>query len=115
MWRNNEVRGFVDWLRKHNATVKPEHRVAFHGLDLYSLYTSIRSVLSYLDEVDPASAKIARERYGCLTPRQADPATYGHAALNGSYPTRGKDVVRGLKDLMGKQQAYAAHEGEGFL
>ena len=34
MWRNNEVRGFVDWLRKHNATVKPEHRVAFHGLDL---------------------------------------------------------------------------------
>jgi protein-L-isoaspartate(D-aspartate) O-methyltransferase len=34
MWRNNEVRGFVDWLRKHNAMVKPEHRVAFHGLDL---------------------------------------------------------------------------------
>ncbi|MFI4971864.1 MAG: protein-L-isoaspartate(D-aspartate) O-methyltransferase, partial [Hyphomicrobiales bacterium] len=60
MWRNNEVRGFVDWLRGHNATVKPEHRVAFHGLDLYSLYTSIRSVLGYLDEVDPASAKIAR-------------------------------------------------------
>jgi protein-L-isoaspartate(D-aspartate) O-methyltransferase len=115
MWRNNEVRGFVDWLRKHNATVKPEHRVAFHGLDLYSLYTSIRSVLGYLDEVDPASAKIARERYGCLTPWQADPATYGHAALNGSYPTCEKDVVRALKDLMGKQQAYAAHDGERFL
>lgn len=115
MWRNNEVRGFVDWLREHNAGVKPENRVAFHGLDLYSLYTSIRSVLDYLDEVDPASAKIARERYGCLTPWQADPATYGHAALNGSYPTCENDVVRALKDLMGKQQAYAGHDGERFL
>jgi protein-L-isoaspartate(D-aspartate) O-methyltransferase len=115
MWRNNEVRGFVDWLREHNAAVKPENRVAFHGLDLYSLYTSIRFVLDYLDDVDPAAAQIARKRYGCLTPWQADPATYGHAALNGSYPTCENDVVRALKDLMGKQQAYAAHDGERFL
>jgi protein-L-isoaspartate(D-aspartate) O-methyltransferase len=50
-----------------------------------------------------------------LTPWQADPATYGHAALNGTYPTCEKDVVRALKDLMGKQQAYAAHDGERFL
>jgi protein-L-isoaspartate(D-aspartate) O-methyltransferase len=115
MWRNNEVRAFVDWLRAHNGAVKPENRVAFHGLDLYSLYTSIRSVLDYLDEVDPAAAKIARERYGCLTPWQADPATYGHAALNGSYPTCEEGVVRALRDLMGKQHAYAGHDGERFL
>ncbi len=115
MWRNNEVCGFVDWLREHNAAVKPEDRVAFHGLDLYSLFTSIRSVLDYLDEVDPAAAKIARERYGCLTPWQADPATYGHAALNGTYPTCEEGVVRALRDLMGKQHAYAGHDGERFL
>ncbi len=115
MWRNNEVRWFVDWLREHNARLNPEDRVAFHGLDLYSLYTSIRSVLDYLDDVDPASAKVARQRYGCLTPWQADPATYGHAALTGSYPTCESDVVRALKDLMAKQQAYATHDGERFL
>src|SRR6516165_7063799 len=87
MWRNNEMRDFVIWLRRHNGTVEKERRVAFHGLDLYSLYDSIRSVLNYLDEVDPASAKVARERYGCLTPWQNDPATYGHAALTGAYPS----------------------------
>ena len=38
MWRNNEVRAFVDWLREHNPTLQPTQRVAFHGLDLYSLY-----------------------------------------------------------------------------
>ena len=53
MWRNTEVRDFVSWLRKHNGTVEKGKRVAFHGLDLYSLYNSIRSVLNYLDEVDP--------------------------------------------------------------
>jgi protein-L-isoaspartate(D-aspartate) O-methyltransferase len=115
MWRNNEVRAFVDWLREHNAEVNPENRVAFHGLDLYSLYDSIRFVLNYLDEVDPRAAKIARERYGCLTPWQADPATYGQAALNGTYPTCEDDVVRALKDLMARQQAYAGHDGERFL
>jgi protein-L-isoaspartate(D-aspartate) O-methyltransferase len=115
MWRNNEVRSFVDWLRGHNAVLKPGARVAFHGLDLYSLYASIRSVLEYLDEVDPRSAKIARERYGCLSPWQADPATYGHAALTGSYPTCESDVVRALRDLMAKRQAYASHDGERFL
>ena len=58
MWRNNEVRAFVDWLREHNAPLKPTQRVAFHGLDLYSLYDSIRAVLKYLDDVDPSTARL---------------------------------------------------------
>src|SRR5487761_2370971 len=115
MWRNTEMRDFVSWLRKHNGTVEREKRVAFHGLDLYSLYDSIRSVLNYLDEVDPKSARVARERYGCLTPWQRDPATYGHAALTGSYPTCETDVVRALSDLLAKRRAYAEHDGERFL
>lgn len=115
MWRNSEVRDFVSWLRKHNGTVEKNERVAFHGLDLYSLYDSIRSVLNYLDEVDPHSARVARERYGCLTPWQHDPATYGHAALTGSYPTCEPEVARALTDLLAKRRAYAEHDGERFL
>ncbi len=115
MWRNTEMRDFVSWLRKHNGTVERDKRVAFRGLDLYSLYDSIRSVLNYLDEVDPESAKVARERYGCLTPWQRDPATYGHAALTGSYPTCETDVARALTDLLAKRRAYAEHDGERFL
>jgi len=115
MWRNEEVRDFVDWLRGRNATVDPAKRVAFHGLDLYSLYNSIRSVLNYLDDVDPRAARVARERYGCLTPWQSDPATYGHAALTGAYETCEREVVTMLLDLMEKRQAYAEHDGERFL
>jgi protein-L-isoaspartate(D-aspartate) O-methyltransferase len=115
MWRNSEVRAFVDWLRSHNSALKPTSRVAFHGLDLYSLYDSIRFVLEYLDDVDPKSAEIARERYGCLTPWQSDPAIYGHAALTGRYPTCEAHVAHALSDLLQKRQAYAAHDGERFL
>ena len=115
MWRNNEVRAFVDWLRTHNAPLKPAERAAFHGLDLYSLYDSIRAVLKYLDEVDPATAGVARERYGCLTPWQSDPATYGHAALTGAYPTCESEVAVVLTDLLHKRRAYAERDGERFM
>jgi protein-L-isoaspartate(D-aspartate) O-methyltransferase len=115
MWRNDEVRAFVDWLREHNASLKPTERTAFHGLDLYSLYDSIRAVLRYLDEVDPATARVARERYGCLTPWQSDPATYGHAALTGGYPTCESEVAHVLSDLLRKRRAYTQHDGERFL
>ncbi len=64
MWRNREVKAFVDWLRHHNAERKPEQRVAFYGLDLYSLHRSMHMVLEYLRDVDPETAKIARRRYG---------------------------------------------------
>ena len=115
MWRNQEVRDFVDWLRARNAGVEAGKRVAFHGLDLYSLFNSIRSVLNYLDDVDPRTARVARQRYGCLTPWQSDPATYGHAALTGNYQTCEREVVSMLADLMQKRRAYAEHDGERFL
>ncbi|MGO9512805.1 MAG: protein-L-isoaspartate(D-aspartate) O-methyltransferase [Steroidobacteraceae bacterium] len=115
MWRNREVRQFVDWLRAHNTGIKPAARVAIHGLDLYSLYNSIQSVLDYLDTVDPDTAEIARRRYGCLTPWQSDPVVYGHATLTGKYQTCEREVTSMLTELMQKRRAYAERDGERFL
>jgi len=115
MWRNNEMRAFVDWLHGHNAALAPERRAAIYGLDLYSLYTSIQAVLKYLDDVDPEAAQVARHRYACLTPWQNDPASYGRAALDGAYRTCEPEVVSMLEDILRKQAAYSAHDGERFL
>jgi len=115
MWRNKETQAFVDWLRSHNTHATPERRVAFHGLDLYSLYTSIRAILNYLDDVDPEVARIARERYGCLTPWQADPATYGQVALTGVYRTCENDVADMLIELLQKRGDYTPRDGERFM
>ena len=115
MWRNDDVREFVDWLRIHNTDKSPDDRIAFHGLDLYSLYSSIREILKYLDEVDPGTAAIARHRYGCLTPWQADPATYGRAALSGTYRNCEREVVNMLGEISKRHREYAEHDGVRFL
>jgi protein-L-isoaspartate(D-aspartate) O-methyltransferase len=115
MWRNEETRAFVDWLHKHNAMKPYRERIAFYGLDLYSLYNSVRAVIGYLTTVDPDLAEIARQRYGCLTPWEADPAAYGHAALTGAYRRCEEDVAHILVELLEKQQAYASHDGERFF
>jgi protein-L-isoaspartate(D-aspartate) O-methyltransferase len=111
MWCNREFRDFVDWLHVHNADRRPESRVRFAGLDLYALYNSIAAVLQYLDQVDPAAARVARERYGCLTPWQSDPAAYGRAALTGTYRSCESDVVQMLRELLTKRTEYA-HAGD---
>src|SRR5438270_848747 len=85
MWRNLEVHEFVDWLRAHNEGQEPARRAGFFGLDIYNMSASIRAVIEYLDKVDPEAARVARERYGCLTPWQHDPATYGRAVLSAGY------------------------------
>ena len=115
MWRNEEVRGFVDWLHQWNAARAPQTRAGFYGLDLYSLYNSTQAIIDYLEDVDPELARIARHRYGCLSPWEADPAAYGHAALTGAYRHCEDDVTAMLVDLMRKRQQYALSDGERFL
>jgi len=115
MWRNDEVRQFVDWLREHNAQKETGERVAFHGLDLYSMYTSIAAVLEYLDRVDPKAAQLARTRYACLTPWQSDPTVYGQAMLTGEYQSCEDEVSQMLRDLLQSRRRYAEHNGERFL
>jgi protein-L-isoaspartate(D-aspartate) O-methyltransferase len=103
MWRNREFAAFVEWLRGYNLGREPERRVAVCGLDLYSMYTSIERVLEFLDDRDPDSATVARERYGCLTPWQSDPAVYGRVALSHRYRSCERAVVSMLGDLLERQ------------
>ena len=115
MWRNEEVREFIDWLHEHNAQHAYDFRCGFYGLDLYSLYNSVRATIAYLEDVDPDLAMVARQRYGCLSPWEADPAAYGHAALTGAYRNCEDAVVKVLTELYEKRQDYAMHDGERFL
>lgn len=112
MWRNQETREFVDWLHEHNSELPVNQRSGFFGLDLYSLYTSVREVTKYLDDMDPELARVARERYGCLSPWESDPAAYGQAALTGRYQDCEDDVTAMLIELLKKRQEYAPFDGE---
>lgn len=117
MWRNVEVLDFAEWLRRHNQGLPPARQASFHGLDVYSLGASLAAVLSYLDAVDPAEAKAARERYGCLTPWQADPVRYGRAVMRGADSCE-DEVAEQLCRLLDNRLSYLAAglpDGEAYF
>jgi protein-L-isoaspartate(D-aspartate) O-methyltransferase len=115
MWRNREMTAFVAWLRNHNLEQPPERQVSFHGLDLYSLNTSIRAVVDYLDRVDPEAAAVARRRYGCLAPWASEPAGYGRMALTQGYALCERAVTDMLRELLDMRMKYTARDGRDWF
>jgi erythromycin esterase-like protein len=112
MWRNTVVLNFVNWLRAHNLSLRNEsHRAGFYGIDLYSLGSSMRAVLEYLDKTDPAAAKRARYRYSCLEDFGEDPQAYGYAASYDLGKSCEDEVIQQLVDLRGKAADYAKRDG----
>lgn len=115
MWRNVEVLAFADWLRGFNEGKSREEEVGFFGLDVYSLRSSIASVLHYLDKVDPEESHRARWRYGCLTPWQDEPSQYGMAVLGGRQTQCEDQAVEQLVQLLEKRLTYIREDGEAWF
>jgi len=117
MWRNTEVLHFINWLHGWNAEFrrpgsKNKYPVGFYGLDLYSMNTSIHSVIAYLNRIDPAAAERARERYGCLDHFMDNPQAYGYAAESGLAESCEKEIVMQLLDM--QRRACVDAERNGF-
>jgi erythromycin esterase-like protein len=102
-------------MRSYNRGKPAQAQVGFYGLDMYNMRGSIAVVLGYLDKVDPEAAQAARERYGCLTPWQKEPSTYGRAVLSAGYHTCEEAVVAQCQELLKRQLEYAANDAGGFL
>lgn len=110
MWRNEEVQSFINWLRAHNVQLPREKRAGFFGLDLYSMGSSIRAVIDYLDRVDPETTQAARKSCGCLEPWAKDLASYGRVARNRGYAPCETGLVEMLKELLTKRLALMSTE-----
>ena len=111
MWRNTYVVEFVSWLRAYNDTQRPERRVGFYGIDLYSLRASMEAVLAYLANVDPEGAGRARQRYACFDQFHEEPQAYGYATEFGLSPTCEREAVAALVELQRKRAEYASADG----
>ena len=99
MWRNTEVRDFVEWLRDFNAQRGRHEQVGFYGMDLYSLFSSIQAVLTYLDGTDPDAARRARARYACFDHAREDSQAYGYGASFGLTPSCEDEAVQQLREM----------------
>jgi erythromycin esterase-like protein len=106
MWRNVDVVAFVEWLHDYNEGLPPQHQVGFYGMDLYSLYGSIRAVLEYLEKTDPDAAERARDRYACFDRYGENPENYAYVDAFGLESCENA-VVDVLMTLRARQQALA--------
>ncbi|MGX7951492.1 erythromycin esterase family protein [Tsuneonella sp. HG249] len=111
MWRNPVIAQLMHDLHALNRDRGPEAMAGFFGLDIYNMAGSIDAVLAYLDEHDPEAAAVARERYGCLTPWQADPAVYGRAAMHPGFERCEQAVVTQCRELLNEA---LQKDGEAF-
>ncbi|MCU1241388.1 MAG: erythromycin esterase-like enzyme [Candidatus Acidoferrum typicum] len=112
MWRNTDVVEFVAWLREYNdALPEGSRKVGFYGLDLYSLHSSARAVLDFLDKVDPEAARRARYRYSCFEHFGEDTQAYGYAASFGLSKSCEDEVVNQLIEMQKLAGDLASRDG----
>ena len=74
MWANWEIVAFTEWMHKYNKN--RSNKAGFYGLDVYSLWESMESILNYLEKKDPQAAQTARQAYQCFEPYGEDPQSY---------------------------------------
>lgn len=114
MWANREVQHFAEWLRQFNHRRGEEQRVGFYGLDVYSLWDSMREVIAYLNRVDPSAVATARRAYNCFEPYAEDEQEYARATA--LVPTSCEDeTVAVLSALRRGAASYREDGREGFF
>lgn len=79
MWANTEVAEFCRWLRDWNAHHPEAGHAGFHGLDVYSLWESLRAIVGYVREHEPSGLDAVWQAYRCFEPYSGDPQQYAAA------------------------------------
>jgi erythromycin esterase-like protein len=111
MWRNTVVLDFVEWLREENSSRNANAKTGFFGLDLYSLFSSMRTVVDYLDRVDPDAARRARYRYSCFEHFGEDSQAYGYTASFDLSRSCENEAVSQLVELQRRAMDYLGRAG----
>jgi erythromycin esterase len=83
-----------------NENLPAGRRAGFHGLDVYSLWESLREILVWLREHDPDRVPATLSAYRCFEPYAEDPNAYAWATRFVAA-TCEDEVVRMLLDLRG--------------
>ena len=106
----------MEWLRRYNdqRRVPDDRKVGFYGLDVYSLWDSMRAVVDYLERLDPQLAAGARRAYRCFEPYGEDEQEYARATY--LVPTSCEDeAVSVLRALRQHAPEYAQDGAEAYF
>src|SRR5215211_70506 len=106
MWANWEIVAFAEWMRTFNNN--KFNKAGFYGLDVYSLWESMESILKYLEDKDLQAAQAAMQAYQCFEPYNEDPQSYAWSTR--MVPENCEDEVINL--LLEMQQRINRYDGD---
>jgi len=113
MWANEDVAEFLGWLRDWNRARPVDQRVGFYGLDVYSLWDSLRAIISWLEQHEPDALPAALEAWRCFAPHHEDP--HGYAWSTRLVPESCEpDVVALLVEVRRRAAARQPDDEEAF-
>jgi erythromycin esterase len=106
MWANWEIVALANWLQKHNAGLPANKKVGFYGLDVYSLWESMESIMQYLKKTDADALKVAEKAFRCFEPyRKEEGQSYAKASRFVPELCE-NEVVQLLKEIQQKLPSY---------
>jgi erythromycin esterase len=115
MWANREVQELVAWLEWYNQGRPEDEKVGFYGLDVYSLWDSLRAVMRYLRERgDPAALAAARRAVRCFDPFGEDAQEYARHTMLVPEGCR-EPVVNLLRELRARVPKTDADGKDAFF
>lgn len=97
LWSNTETVEFCRWLRARNATLPPDERIAWHGLEGFPVQALLRATVRWLRENEPGHLAAALDPAGGEIPLVP--------------PERVDAVVNALLDRFGTEPTVDAGSG----
>jgi erythromycin esterase-like protein len=114
MWANWEMVALSEWLHLHNAGLSADKRTGFYGLDVYSLWESMESIINYLQKNDPGALQAAKEAYSCFEPyRKGEGASYARSLRFVPEGCR-EEVLSMLKKIKMQMPTYDGEPESAF-
>jgi erythromycin esterase-like protein len=112
MWGNWEVAALAEWLREYNSKLPMDKKVGFYGLDVYSLWDSMKAMMQYLEKKDPQAAKSVKRAIRCFEPFNEDEQQYARYTLHDSGCRN--EVLSLLREVRLKAQFLDGDREAGF-
>lgn len=106
MWANWEIVALSEWLYQYNKNLPSNKKTGFYGLDVYSLWESMESIMQYLRKTDPYALKIAEEAFRCFEPYSKDEGTAYARALQFVPELCQNEVIDLLKEVQLRLPQY---------
>ncbi len=106
MWANWEVVALAEWLQQYNRHLPAGKKTGFYGLDVYSLWESMESIMKYLQKTDPGALEIAEEAFQCFEPYRRDEGRSYASASQFVPELCQEEVVHLLSEIQNRLPLY---------